>query len=172
MKIVILDTNSYGLLAKDVNRFKIVEKIKTNSKLIVYGFKIIRNELRDTPKSLRVQKKGLRIDLLNLYDGIVEEHILEFNSNVQQMAGSYYKAYREFGGIKPREEILNDFSIVSAATIYNLDIIISNDDKTMLNESALRAYKLINSVIDKRTPKFISYEDFKRLLRGDLNELV
>ena len=171
MKRILSDTNFYGLLSKDEERLKIVEKIKTSSKIIIYGFKMIRNELRDVPKLIKIENKNLRIDLLNLYDSIVENHVLELTSNISGVAESYYKAYREFGGIRAKEDIGNDLVIVSAASLNNLDIVVSNDEKTMLAENAVRAYTLINSVINKRTPKFISYRGFKKLLRGEPNEI-
>ena len=171
MKRILSDTNFYGLLSKDEERLKVVEKIKTSSKIVIYGFNTIRNELRDVPKLIRIENKNLRIDLLNLYDTIVENHILELNSKISDVAESYYKAYREFGGIRSKEDIRNDLIIVSAASLNNLDIVVSNDEKTMLAENAVRAYNLINSVINRRIPKFISYRDFKKLLRGESNEL-
>ena len=172
MKRIIFDTNAYGLLAIDMERLKVVEKIKISSSLIVYGFKIIRDELRDVPKSIKIRDKSLRIDLLNLYDSITEEHILKFDKNTPKIAENYYKAYREFGGSKPKDDIFNDFAIVSAASINNLDVVVSNDEKSMLSHNALRAYNLINSVIDRRTPEFISYNKFKNLLRGESNEFL
>ena len=172
MKRILSDTNFYGLLAKDEERLEVVEKIKTSDKILIYGFKTIRSELRDVPKLIKIEKKNLRIDLLNLYDSIVENHILEFTSNITEVAENYYKAYKEFGGIKSKEDIGNDFIIVAAASLNNLDIVISNDEKSMLAENAIRAYNLINSVINKRIPKFISYENFKKLLRGKPNEFI
>ncbi len=171
MERIIADTNFYGLLARDEERLMIVEKIKTSSNLIIYGFKTIRNELRDVPKSIRIGKINLRIDLLNLYDSIVENHNLEFADDIPKTAENYYRAYREFGGIKTKGEIMNDFIIVSAASLNNLDIVISNDERSMLTENALRAYNLINSAISKRTPKFISYWVLKKKLRGEPDEL-
>ena len=171
MKRIILDTNIFGLLSKDPERLEVVEIMKTKSKMTIYGFKVIRNELRDVPKSIKIQQRSLRIDLLNLYDSIVENHLLDFNNQVIKIAENYYKAFREFRGSKPKEEIINDFMIVSAASLNNLDIVVSNDEKSMSNENALRAYNLINSVINKRTPKFILYNQFKKLLRGGSNEL-
>ena len=171
MKRIILDTNIYGLILKDPERLEVVELMKTKSKMTIYGFKVIRNELRDVPKLIKVQQRSLRIDLLNLYDSIVEDHLLDFNAQVTKIAENYYKAFREFGGTKSKEEIIDDFMIVSAASLNNLDIVVSNDEKSMSNESALRAYNLINSVLNKRTPKFIMYNQFKNLLRGESNEL-
>lgn len=171
MKRILLDTHFYGLLSKDEERLRIVEKIKAGGKIVIYGFKTIRNELRDVPKLIRTENKNLRIDLLNLYDSIVENHVLELTGNILEIAENYYKAYKEFGGIRSKEDVRNDLIIVSAASLNNLDIVVSNDEKTMLAENAVRAYALINSVINKRTPKFISYPDFKRFLRGEPNEL-
>ena|SRR3989338_5563431 len=171
MKRVILDTNIYGLLAKDAERLKIVGRLKVESGLVVYGFKLIRNELRKVPKTIKIEQRSFRIDLLNLYDSIIEEHILEFNNNLVKIAENYYKAYKELGGSKSKDELINDFMIVSVASLNNLDIVISNDEKSMKAEKAIRAYKLINSVISKRTPQLISYEELKKLLRGGPNEL-
>ena len=171
MKRIVLDTNIYGFMAKDDERSEIVEKIKT-SKLIIYGFKIIRNELREVPKQIKVGGKSFRIDILNLYDSIVENHLLEFTDKIETISENYYKAYREFGGIKQQNEIINDFIIVSAASLNNLDIVVSNDEKSMLTVNAVRAYNLVNSIINKRTPEFINYPVFKRMLRGEPNELI
>lgn len=171
MKRIILDTNVYGLLAAENERLSLIEKIKARSKMIVYGFRVIRNELRGTPKSTKIQNKSLRIDLLNLYDSLVEEHTLEFDKNIPKIADSYYKAYREFNGNRAKEDVINDFMIVAAASLNNLDIAISNDEKSMLSGQALRAYSLIGSVINIRTPKFMNYSHFKNMLRGAPNEL-
>src|SRR3989344_1483375 len=113
MKRIILDTNIYGVLSADSERLEIMEKLKVSNKIIVYGFKIIRSELRDTSNSKKVGNRNLRIYLLNLYDSIIEEHILEFNNDISNIAENYFKAYREFGGNKPKDTILNDFIIVS-----------------------------------------------------------
>ncbi len=172
MKRVIADTNFYGLLAKDSDRSDIVNDIKTKRILTIYGFKIIRNELRDVPRKIKFEGKNLRIDLLNLYDEIAGEHNLKFTEIAAQRADDYYTAYREFGGSKSKNDIIDDFAIVACASLNNLDIVVSNDERSMLTENALRAYNLVNSVIKKRTPKFISYEVFKNILRGESNELV
>ncbi len=171
MKRLLADTNFYGLLAKDSERLNIVDDIKTNRGLIIYGFKTIRNELRDIPKKIKIESKNLRIDLLNLYDEIVGKHNIKFTDIIAKRADDYYKAYREFGGSKAKNEIVNDFIIVACASLNNLDIVVSNDERSMLTENAIRAYNLVNSVIRKRTPQFISYEKFRNILRGEPNEL-
>lgn len=56
-----------------------------------------------------------------------------------------------------------NFLIVACASINELDIVVSEDNKTMLSEYAIRTYDTVNSLRSHRTPKFIHYEDFRRL---------
>ena len=172
MKRLLADTNFYGLLAKDPKRIDIVGSIKTNKRLAIYGFTTIRNELRAVPKKIKIEGKNLRIDLLNLYDEIGGNHNLKFTDIITQHANGYYKAYREFGGSKAKNEIINDFVIVACASLNNLDIVISNDERSMLTENAIRAYNLVNSITRKKTPRVVSYDRFKNILRGETNELL
>lgn len=172
-KRILLDTNIYGFIAKDIERIKIVDSIIGNTNTIVYGNKIIRNELRDIPGKLKSEGKNVRIDILNLYDSIVKNHNLELIDELNEIADSYYRAYREFGGSKSKESIITDFNIVACASFYNMDIVVSSDEKSMTTENALRAYKLVNSILKKRTPEFIDYIKLRNYLRGGKsNELV
>lgn len=171
MKRLLTDTNFYGLLARDSGRLNVVGSIKTNKNLIIYGFKIIRDELMEIPKKMKIEGKNLRVDLLNLYDEITGKHNLKFTEIITQRADNYFKAYREFGGSRAKNEIINDFCIVACASLNNLDIVVSNDARSMLTENAIRAYNLVNSVIKKRTPQFISYEKFKSILGGEPYEI-
>ena len=50
---LLLDTNIYGLLARDIQRIKLVESMAKSKSLVIYGNTIIRGELRDIPKKLR-----------------------------------------------------------------------------------------------------------------------
>jgi predicted nucleic acid-binding protein len=172
MKRVILDTNVYGLLAIEQKRLELVGRIKSPKfPAVIYGLGIIRNELRATPRNLKIGERGLRIDLLALYDSIVEEHNLNFDEKSQKIAESYFRAYKELGGLRERREIINDFCIVASASLNNLNIVVSNDEKTMMAENSTRAYNLVNSVISKPMPKFMNYLEFKNLLGGNSYEL-
>lgn len=172
MKRVILDTNIYGLIAVDKDRLNIVNHT-LKSKIIFYGTKLNRNELRAVPKTLIVDGKNLRVDLLTLFDGIVGEHVYPITKEMEEIADGYYKTYVELGGSKSKESIISDFIIVACASVHNLDIVVSDDEKSMLAENALKSYKLVNSIIKKKTPNFIGYLEFKKILRGGMsNELV
>lgn len=173
VKKLLLDTNIYGFLARDFDREKLIENIKKSKSSVIYGSKIIRNELRDIPKKIKFEGRSVRIDILNLFDQIVKNHLLEVNDKISDLGESYYNAYREFGGSKSKGDILVDFKIVACASYYDMDIVVSSDEKTMLTENAMRAYKLVNSIAKKRTPEFIDFIEFKKYLRGGKsNELV
>ena len=164
MKRELLDSNIYG---------KIIERMEVDfmlnnlpkSNIIVYGSDIIRKELRDTPKEKIMlsenKKKKIRILLLNLYDFIVKNHQLKTTDAVRELADAYYIAYKKLGGFKARAEIINDFMIVATATINKLEVVYSEDSKTMLSEDSVKSYELVNSIKKLGTPKFKSYEEFK-----------
>ena len=109
---------------------------------------------------------GLRITLLSLYDEITRGKEFTITEEMNQLANSYYKAYREFGGSKSLDSIIEDFTIISCASVHGIDIVVSDDTKSMLTENAVRAYRLVNEIAKKRTPDFIDYEEFKRRLFG------
>ena len=52
--------------------------------------------------------------------------------------------------------------IVAAAAVNNLDMVVSNDEKTMLTENAVKAYRLITAVKKKKMPDVILYDKFRR----------
>jgi len=106
MKRLLLDTNIYGELIFDRDFFKLKSSIE--KKDIVHGFKVVRDELRDVPKKVKVEGKNLRVGLLYLYD-----------------------------------KIYNDFLIVACACINQIDIVVSEDNKSMLIENARKAYDLV-----------------------------
>lgn len=86
---------------------------------------------------------------------------------LNKIADNYYKTYRSFGGSKSKNIMMNDFLIVACASKNNLDIVVSNDNITMLTENAVRAYNNINELIGLKTPKFINYKDFKEIIKND-----
>ena len=169
MKRILPDTNIFGELVIDPDIGKIKEHFeKSKEKLIIYGLGLIRNELRATPKPSKVEGKNLRVALLSLYDYFVKDHELKFDiEELDKIAGDYYNAYRSFGGSKSKKVMVNDFIIVACASKNNLDIVVSNDNITMLTENAIKAYDEINKILNLKTPKFIDYKDFKEVIMSD-----
>ncbi len=64
---VIMDTNIYGRLVEEENFREIATKIKNDPDFKVYGFGLIRKELRDTPKTSKLGRFSRRNLLLRAY---------------------------------------------------------------------------------------------------------
>jgi len=164
MKKIILDTNVYGRMAKETKPYEILNNIQSQHSLIFYGVReVIRKEIRETPKDIRIlNNKSLRMLLLSLYDSIVKEHELRLNERVEFIAKRYYDLYKEFGGGTSISSIMNDFLIIACASVNNMDIVVSEDSRTMFSEHSLKAYTLINKTLNLRSPEFVDYNKFKR----------
>lgn len=164
----LLDTSVYGRIIEKNERDLFKELI--GDKIIIYGNKLIRRELRDTPKKIKIldeeKLRNLRIYLLTLYDELVKNHSFEIALEMIKLAERYYEVYKELGGNRAKEQILNDFIIVACASMKKMDIVVSEDEKSMLGRDAIRAYKLVNKIKEERTPNFINYEKLKESLRS------
>ena len=149
---VILDTNIYGLLASEKNIFELSEGILKDQSFVIYGCHTIRKELR---KKL---PNHSRIVLLKLYDTLTKERNLPEKEEAKRLADEYYavakKILRE--KIKNWEILENDFTIVAVASLNNLDILFTNDQKTIINSEEI--FKQVNLRKKLRTPTFYRYE--------------
>ncbi len=163
MKRVILDTNIYGRIIERKEEEEIQESLGKRKDVIIYGFDVVRKELRDLSGETLIGKRKLRILLLTLYDRIARTHIYLTTSLVKQLAEDYYSTYRQVGGHRPKDKIFNDFLIIACASLHGLDIVVSEDNKTMFNGEAINAYKIVNNLRKYRMPEFVSYEKFRRL---------
>lgn len=152
-----LDTNTYEILyKKDLQQ--ILNLIESNC-LIVYGCKVIRNELRNIPKTLSIEGKSYRQIMLAIYDKLTKNHDYPVESLAETLAHEYWKAYK--GGV-PKRKIFPDFLIVAISTIHRLDIIVSEDEKTMKSRPAINAYTQVNSQKELQTPRFIKIEELAK----------
>lgn len=171
----LLDANIYGEMVIDKEIEELKEYYRSCRNIIlVYGIKeIIRKELRATPKDSKVGKVKLRSNLLGLYDIFTGKHEVSITEEHKQLANEYYNAYRKFGGSKSKEMMFNDLLIVACASSKSMDVVVSEDEKTMLTENAVKAYKFVNNAKNKKTPRFIGYPSFKSELRSCLsNEFI
>ncbi len=160
---IIFDTNIYGKIIEEENFEQIATKIKSDVNFKVYGYSPIRKELRDTPKSSRLGKLNRRNLLLNVYDGITNGKYLRDSLVIHRLAMKFYNTYRELGGIRNWEKtnINVDFTIVACAMFYKLDIVVSDDSKTMLSKQALKAFRHISIKEALRQPTFWKYSDLR-----------
>jgi len=160
---VIFDTNIYGKLIEEEKFENILTKIKEDKNFKVYGFQAIRKELRDTPKDNKLGRLNRRNLLLNLYDKLTEGKYIKDSLKIHRLALKFYNAYRKFGGIRnwDKTNINVDLTLVACASFYKLDILISDDQKTLLSKPALKAYKHICIKEGFWHPNFWKYSDLK-----------
>ncbi len=162
---VIFDTNIYGLLLREKDAEDIKNKIKKDKEFLVYSYKPIRTEIRNIPKVTKLSRKTRNL-LLTLYDRITEGHFLKNSIAITKLAKKYYDCYRNFGGMYNWETSIRiDFMIVACASYYNLDIVYSEDNKTLTSKKSIKAYNHINITENLRTPNFLGYKDLIRKYR-------
>ena len=169
MKRIMIDTNVYEFILKYVEK-PLLETLVLQKQIIVYGNGIIRKELREIPRLKKElvdgQLKSLRNALLQLYDFMVGKHHYQITKQMEELADKYFIVYKTLGGFSTKKEIINDFKIVACASLNNLDIVVSQDIKTMLSDMALKSYKSVNELLGFKTPKFIKFKEFRNNLRG------
>ncbi len=160
---IIFDTNIYGLLVEEWDFERVGERIKNDPEFKIYGYQPIRKELRDTPKESRLGTLNKRNTLLQLYDRLTGGRYLEDALPIHHLALKFYNTYRQFGGIQnwKKTNIDVDFTLVACASHYKLDLVISNDQKTLMSKPALKAYKHICVKEGRWQPNFWKYSDLK-----------
>lgn len=160
---VLLDTNIFGFIAEMDDVDDLLLKI-ASSGTIVCGSEIVRKELRNIPTS---QYSGvgqnLRVVCLRIYDTLVKgKRNYSVTRFVEELAAEYYSLYT---GKFSWKELENDFIIVATASIHQVPIVCSEDNKTMLSEDAVSAYEKVNNTFELSVPKFVSFEDFKSIIK-------
>ncbi|MBI2576801.1 hypothetical protein HYV84_06300 [Candidatus Woesearchaeota archaeon] len=169
MKRVMPDTNIYEFILRFVEK-KVFEQALLGGSIVFYGNAIIRKELREIPKVeqqiVEGKMKSLRNALLSLYDSMVGKHHYEITSQMEELAGKYFTVFKELGGNAPWKELAADLTIVACASLHNLNLLVTEDAKTMTSDIALKSYRSVNKLFGFSTPSFIRFQEFKNLLRG------
>ena len=162
MRRVLLDTNVYGHIIKTTDKDCLIERVK-NHTMLICGSSIIRQELRDIPKNAMYKDIGVRNLCLEIYDGLVDE---KRNYAVTELVRSIAMEYsRIYKGFHSWRELENDFLIVASSSLHNIDIVVSNDERTMISQIAMDAYRIVNRKFQLRSPNFINHGKFLDLLK-------
>ena len=165
-KRILLDTSVYGKLAEDSFLYPLLLEKKKQVDFVFYGAPLIRNELRATPKYRKIENKSIRAYVLFLYDNLItkENHILKMNFFIEKLSELYITEYKRRGGSFSSAELKNDFIIVAYATMYGLDILVSNDKRTMFSNTALLSYGAVNKTQGFKNPTYLHYNKFREQL--------
>ncbi len=162
---VLFDTNIYGNLVEEPDAEEIEKKIREEKDFVVYNFPLIRREIRNIPKVTEASRKA-RLSLLEMYDRITGGHYLRNSIEITLLAKKYFNHYRNLGGTYGWDtNIQVDFTIVACASSYGLDVVYSDDQRTMLGKEAMKAYQHININERLRTPNFLKYADLLKQFR-------
>ncbi|HLC92686.1 MAG TPA: hypothetical protein VJH23_03190 [archaeon] len=162
MRRILLDTNVYGQLVEKADTAWLFDGVKRHG-VIVCGSAIIRQELRDIPKKVRKGNAGFRKLCLELYDTLVDD---KRNYNLNEIIRAISMEYNNnYIGLYSWSELEHDFLIIASASLHGVDIAVSNDEKTMISQDAIQAYRIVNKKFELRTPKFIKLEELRQLLR-------
>ena len=161
MKKVLLDTSVYGYLYERNMVLDFIDSMLAGQpKIIIYGYRVVRNELRQIPKTKKIGKTQLRMLTLSLYDKFVGKHSLETADLVSALAEKYYV---QLEGARSYKKIKDDLLIIACASYHNLDIICSQDEKTLKSKEFIRACRIVNNRNDLRTPEFMSVEELLKI---------
>lgn len=162
----LIDTSVYGKLIQEEKDILLKERIDERKDIIVFGNQVIKKELQETPDKIPSrleEKQKLKRRLLELYDFLIKDHELEITGLVTYLANEYLTICTEIPKVN-KEKLHNDFLIVACASFYGLDIVVSEDNRTMFSEEALKVYKKVNAKERLRVPKCISLVEFERIL--------
>ena len=83
MKRVILDTNIYGRIVDMEQVEEVRELAEKRRDIIIYGFDIIRKELRKTPRGMTIGKGKYRMVLLTLFGKLSKERSFPMRDSSQ-----------------------------------------------------------------------------------------
>ncbi|GEM_PF-1391789 len=165
MKRLLPDTNIYGLLTVDQDLHQLHREFESRkTELKIYGFSIIRKELKKVPKKL-INGVNVQASLLKTYSYFVTKEY-EIEDQLRSIADEYYRVYLSQGGSLIKEDIYNDLLIVACASVKDIDLVVSEDNATLGSEMFKKAYSTVNLKKGIRQPTFIKYKQFKELLLG------
>src|SRR3989338_8246295 len=153
MKRIIFDTSAYGEMIIHPEIVKLLRRIVESNIIVVYGIKLIRKELRDTPRNERIKEGKLRLLMLDLYDSLVSKskRELKITDLIEIVAKEYFLEYKKSGGGFSHDAIINDLRIIACASLHSLDIVVSHDKKSMMADKSIQAYRKINTKFQLRS---------------------
>lgn len=158
MNRVLFDTNIYGYLADEPDLVDLKSFLRNSNKLKVCGCSIVRKELRKN------SNKPIRDALLELYDFVTKGKDIDVQKKAVTLAKSFHKKAKEIGKekVKSWKEMEHDMLLIAAATLNNLDVVFSADERTMLGKYCVEAYQIISLQQGLRPPQLLTYKQLRK----------
>lgn len=158
---VLFDTNIYGRFFEDKDGIELAENIQSKRPFVIHDYKPIRNELRGISPNEKIKSKSFRIAILDLYDKLVSGNTIGDEKAIILLAEEYYGEYAKLNGRISKEKLFTDFKIVACASLHNMDVVYSEDEKSLRCKEAIQSYDIVNLRKKLRTPSFIGYTTLK-----------
>lgn len=158
MKIILLDTNIYGLALerKDVAMTLVLlsnEKQKPEKEHIVLGSEIIKDEINANTH------KEAREKLNELYQLVISGEI-RLTDKIKELALAYFNECKN-----QRIKItIEDCQIAASSCMAGINCLATENRKTMMSPKSVEVFNSINAKKGLKTPKFIGYGMLKSLL--------
>ena len=158
MKIVLFDTNIYGLALekKDVANILMLfvnQKQKSEKEYVAFGSQIVNQEINANPHQETKSK------LNELYELVISGEI-KLTEKVKLLALEYFNECKN----SHVKITLEDCQIVASSCMANVDFIVTNNRKTMMSDKSIDVFTFINKKKGLRTPNLIGYEVLKSFL--------
>ena len=151
---LLCDTCIYGIMINDNEVNTMIEKIQSSGRFKINGFDVIKRELRREGRD--------KSRLTGLYDQLMNAKDYPEYQKITRLAEEYYREFKNFGGTSPKQKIINDFKIIACASLYYMNVVVSEDEKTMLGLLSKKAYDRVNAAKKIKTPEFWKYPRFKK----------
>ncbi len=169
----VMDTSFYGNLLLEPDKELLINKIKSTKALFIIGIDVIEKELYETPSHVKYRGETTQKVLLTLFDFLVDE-VVKLPPIAAYLAEEYFQAYRKQAKNKKllkygEENLKTDFRIIALASLRAVDVVVSADKRTMLSDSAKKAYDEVNAKNSLRTPELVDYDAFKQTYLAERN---
>ncbi len=160
-----MDTSFYGNLLAEPDRKQLIDKIKASKSIFIIGIDVIEEELYETPLHVTYRGEITQKLLLALFEFLVDENV-KLPPVAAYLAEQYLEDYKKKAKKQKKrfaeKNLRIDFEIIALASLRSVNIVVSADKRTMLSDSAKKAYDAVNAKNGLRTPELVDYESFKQ----------
>ncbi len=152
---ILVDTSVWIECVQDEQLRKALENIA--DKFEIRSTEVIEEEIGKVAEFLRKKKLKERAEFLKNFYLKFKKPVIGSTTSVKKLAGEYLEECRSFR-ISPKK-LVNDFTIVSAASIDAVNFIATLNRKSMTSDIARSIYAIVNSKHNLRTPDFLNNKE-------------
>lgn len=149
---ILLDTSVWIECIEDGMLKETIENIANRYE--IRSTEVIDEEIEKAVEFLRKKKLKEKAESLKTLYWKFQKPTISSTNSVKKLASEYLEVCKDFH-ISPKK-LVNDFTIVSAASIDAISIIATLNRKSMTSDTARAIYTIVNSRRNLRTPDFLT----------------